>query len=99
MNAQHEYDVDNTDANQIDIVTICCLGHMCCWDGDMIFQFGKAIQYHVKNNFDIMDKNRKRSFHYLKTSLKLIELGIVDQFDVRTECKLGLNEILKSFEE
>ena len=98
MNAQHEYDVDNTDANQIDIVTICCLGHMCCWDGDMIFQFGKAIQYYVKN-FDIMDENRKRSIHYLKTALKLIELGIVDQFDVRTECKLGLKEILKSFEE
>jgi len=80
--------------------TICVLGEMCSWDYDMIFQFGNAIKYDIKhyNNNDNNDKRKILALKCIKIALKLIDLGIVKQFDVRDEARQGLNDISNSFE-
>ena len=79
--------------------TICVLGGMCSWDYDMIFQFGNAIKYDIKHyNNDCSDNRRVLALKCVRAALRLIDLGIVKQFDVRDEARLGLNEISKFFE-
>lgn len=79
--------------------SISILGGMCSWDYDMIFQFGNAIKYDIKHYDDNCNDNRKLlALRCIRAALTMIDLGIVKQFDVRDEARMGLNEISKAFE-